>query len=89
MYDVLAMNAHVTQLHKMTKQSIKNTNPAQHQKYIGKPFPPKFWQQSSQSQQTLVRMTYKVQILHLWYTKVKAYLPKIVDHLPKVKNGIV
>ena len=25
--------------------------PAQHRKYIGKPFPPKFWQQISQSQQ--------------------------------------
>ena len=37
----------------------------------------------------LVRMTYTLQILHLWYTKMKPYLPIIIAHLPKVRNRIV
>ena len=43
MYDVLAMNAYVTQQLKRLNCLSNNTNPAQHQEYIGKPFPPKFW----------------------------------------------
>ena len=31
-------------------------------------------------------MTYTVQILHLWYTKVKSYLPKLIAHLRVAKK---
>ena len=89
MYDVLAMNTHVTQPRQMTKLPIKQYQSCTTPKIHRDPFPPKFWQQISQSQQNLVRMTYTVQFLQLWYIKVKSYLPNIIAHLPNARNGIV
>ena len=83
MYDALAMNVHVTRLRKMIKLSIKQyqscTTPKIHRETI----PTKILATNFTVPANLVRMTYTVQILHLWYTKVKSYLPKINAHLPK------
>ena len=89
MYDALAMNVHVTPLHKMTKLPIKqyqsSTTPKIHRETI----PTKSWATNFTVPANLVRMTYTVQVLHLWYTKVKSYLPKIIAHLPKARSRIV
>ena len=65
MYDVLAMNVHVTQLHKTTKLSIKQhqscTTPKIHRETI----PTKILATNFTVPANLVRMTYTVQILHL------------------------
>ena len=89
MYDALAMNTHVTQLHHMTKLPIKQcqscTTPKVHRETI----PTKIMATNFTVPANLVRMTYAVQTLHLWYIEVKFYLPKIIGHLPKVRNRIV
>ena len=57
-YNALAMNTHATQPHQMTKLPIKQFQSGTTPKIHREPFPPKFWQQISQSQQNLVRMTH-------------------------------
>ena len=89
MYNTLATNKHVTQLCKTTKLSIKQyqscTTPKIHRETI----PPKILATNFTIPVNLLRMTYTVQILHLWYTKVNTYSPKLIAHLPKVRNRTV
>ena len=86
MYDALAMNVHVTQLCKMTKLYIKQSQSCTTPKIHRETIPTKILATNFTVPANLVRMTYTVQILHLWYTKVKFYLPKSIAHLPKARS---
>ena len=76
MYDALAMNTHVTQLRQMTKLSIKQYQSCITPKIHRETIPTKILVTNFTVAANLVIMTYTVQILHLWYIKVKSYLPK-------------
>ena len=74
----------------MTELPIKQYQSCATPKIHREPFPPKFWQQFSQSQQKFAKNDLHSSISTAVAQKGEVLLAKsIIAHWPKVRNGIV